>query len=288
MRQISQTQQSNQSQNSQNSCPPTQDSQESSWSTHYGAGYNDFDYGYFKEFEKGTDGYYDPDFLRKNAEERRKRDQECWDKATKKSSWVDECVSSCQGNQFSQVLSTQGTSEAEWFDNGDVRGISNVETSIFTQETEAVDDDEVVIVGLSQVHDGGRTFDCDMDDDFGNSSDEENKDPDPNSHEGPKSQTIGTSVKSCSNVSSSETLEATTTKMMTTTTTIATERPAAAVTTTASSMNNHEYLQQTTTTTHTTMNLFLVAITNKKEYQVVVKVRVIAHVLEAKMMIKKI
>ena len=110
-------------------------------------------------------------------------------------------------------------------------------------------DDEVEIVGLSQLHDGGRKFDCNIDD-FGNSSDEENKDPDPNSHEGPKSQTIGTSVKSCSNVSSSETLEATTTKMMKTTTTTATEKEGAAATTTASSMNNHEYLQQTTTTTH--------------------------------------
>ena len=63
-------------------------------STNFGAGYNDFDYSFYKEFEKGTEGYYDPDYLRKNAEERRKRDQECWDKATKKSSWVDECVSS--------------------------------------------------------------------------------------------------------------------------------------------------------------------------------------------------
>ena len=69
-----------------------------------------------------------------------------------------------------------------------------------------MDDDEVQIVGVSQLHGGGRTIDF-GDADFGNSSDEQSKDPDPNSHEDPKSQTIGTLVKSCSNVSSSETLE---------------------------------------------------------------------------------
>ena len=88
-----------------------------------------------------------------------------------KYSWVDECFRSCQGNQFSQVLSTQGTSEAEWCDDGDVRRISKqrgeenitndfevksiVETSTFTQETEAVDmDDEVQIIGTSQLNNG--------------------------------------------------------------------------------------------------------------------------------------
>ena len=54
--------------------------------------------------------------------------------------------------------------------------VSIVETSTFTQETEAVDmDDEVQIVGTSQLKNGGRTFNCDIDDDdFGNSSDESN------------------------------------------------------------------------------------------------------------------
>ena len=49
--------------------------------------------------------------------------------------------------------------------------VSIVETSTFTQETEAVDmDDEVQIVGTSQLNNGGNIDD----DDFGNSSDESN------------------------------------------------------------------------------------------------------------------
>ena len=118
-------------------------------------------------------------------------------------------------------------------------------------------DDEVEIIGISQLDNGGRRLDYGMDDDFVNSSDEEREDPDPNSHEDPKSQTIGTS---------------------------ATETEAAAATT-ASSMNNHEYLQQTTTTIHNTFNLS--AIKNEKEYQVVVKVSVRTHAEEAKMMIEQ-
>ena len=191
--QISQTQQSNQSQNSQNSCPPTQESSES---THFGAGYNEDYDSFFKDFEEDfeeeTEGYYDPDYLRKNAEERRKRDQEFFEKERRKYSWKDESVRSCQGKQFSQVLSTQGTSEAEWYDDGDVKGISKqrgeenitndlevvsiVETSNLTQETEAEDmEDEVEIIGTTQLNNGGRTFHCNMDDDdFVNSSDESN------------------------------------------------------------------------------------------------------------------
>ena len=108
-------------------------------------------------------------FKKEMREERRKRDQECFEKERRKYSWKDESVRSCQGKQFSQVLSTQGTSEAEWYDDGDVKGISKqrgeenitndlevvsiVETSTFTQETEAVDmDDEVQIMGTSQLN----------------------------------------------------------------------------------------------------------------------------------------
>ena len=52
-------------------------------------------------------------------------------------------------------------------------------------------DDDVEIIGISQLDNGGRRLDYGMDDDFVNSSDEEREDPDPNSHEDQKSQTIG-------------------------------------------------------------------------------------------------
>ena len=67
-----QSQRSNKSQYSQNLCPPTQ---ESNVSSHYGAGYNESDYNfynYWKYFAKGTEGFYDPDYLKKKQKKEEK------------------------------------------------------------------------------------------------------------------------------------------------------------------------------------------------------------------------
>ena len=115
----------------------------------------------------------------------------------------------------------------KWCDDGDVKVISkqrgeenitddfevksNFKTSTFTQETESAEiDNDVKIVGLSQLREVGRIYYCCVDD-FGDSNDEESKYPGLHSHEGninlaPKSKTTVTSINKCSGVLSSEAL----------------------------------------------------------------------------------
>ena len=73
MIQETQYQLSNQSQVSKSSYPSTQ---ESTVSINFGAGCNNFDYNFYKDFEEGNERYYDPNNWKKIGKKLEKNQRE--------------------------------------------------------------------------------------------------------------------------------------------------------------------------------------------------------------------